>query len=138
MERLGITNYYINTIVTTLQNPVWEVLLQRYFNIIYQNYALFTDILNRIGSDAMLHLLSETSLFICLPNDCYCQMTGKTIVSLTPSTAGPYSEKKKRQLDPVAELREGPPSKRIKVMAHSGPPVAIRCVRKYAVQCPYY
>lgn len=30
----------------------------------------------------MIHLLTETNLFISLPNDCLCQMTGEPIVHL--------------------------------------------------------
>jgi hypothetical protein len=28
----------------------------------------------------MLHLLTETSIFVALPNDCLCQLTGEPIV----------------------------------------------------------
>ncbi|KAL0953283.1 hypothetical protein HGRIS_004533 [Hohenbuehelia grisea] len=64
--RLGITNYFVNTIVTALQSPQWEVLFQR------------------IGIDAMLHLLTEACVFVSLPNDCLCQMTGDPIINLKP------------------------------------------------------
>ena len=30
MSRLGITNYFVNTIITALQASEWEVLLQRF------------------------------------------------------------------------------------------------------------
>ncbi|KAI0663882.1 hypothetical protein C8Q70DRAFT_885740, partial [Cubamyces menziesii] len=56
--RMPLTNYFVNTMVTAMQAPHWETLLQR------------------IGEDAMLHLLVDTSLFVSLPNDCLCQMTG--------------------------------------------------------------
>lgn len=43
----------------------------------------------------MLHLLTETSLFIQLPNDCLCQITGQPILYLTvPSSDNDPSLKK--------------------------------------------
>jgi hypothetical protein len=30
MSRLGITNYFVNTVVTALQASEWEMLLQRF------------------------------------------------------------------------------------------------------------
>ncbi|KAJ7030376.1 hypothetical protein C8F04DRAFT_889260, partial [Mycena alexandri] len=59
-----IRNLHVNTNVTALQAPEWETLLQR------------------IGTDAMLHLLVDTSLFIALPNDCLCQLVGEPIIFL--------------------------------------------------------
>jgi hypothetical protein len=35
----------------------------------------------RAGADAMMHLLTETSLFMMLPNDCLCQLTGPPLVA---------------------------------------------------------
>lgn len=32
----------------------------------------------------MLHLLTETSVFLSLPNGCFCQVTGLPIVFITP------------------------------------------------------
>src|SRR5882762_5317666 len=32
MTRVGITNYFVNTIVTALKAPEWETLLERYVN----------------------------------------------------------------------------------------------------------
>jgi len=37
-----------------------------------------------IGEDAMLHLLTETHIFVSLPNDCLCQMTGEPIIYTVP------------------------------------------------------
>ncbi|KIK10192.1 hypothetical protein K443DRAFT_61217, partial [Laccaria amethystina LaAM-08-1] len=61
MTRVGITNFFVNTVITTLQEPQWDLLLRR------------------IGVDAMLHLLTDTSLFLSLPNGCFCQVTGEPI-----------------------------------------------------------
>ncbi|PCH42204.1 hypothetical protein WOLCODRAFT_34310, partial [Wolfiporia cocos MD-104 SS10] len=61
-----VTNQHLNTIVTALQAPEWDKLYRR------------------IGEDAMFHLLTETSIFVALPNDCLCQMTGEPIVRLEP------------------------------------------------------
>ncbi|PFH53166.1 hypothetical protein AMATHDRAFT_39050 [Amanita thiersii Skay4041] len=66
----GIENSGINTIVDSLQELEWETLLRR------------------VGMDVMIHLLTETSIFISLPNDCFCQMSGKFIHYLTPITQG--------------------------------------------------
>ncbi|KAI0955894.1 hypothetical protein AcV7_006436 [Taiwanofungus camphoratus] len=66
MSRIALTNYFVNTIVTALQAPEWEILF------------------GRIGEDAMFHLLTETSIFISLPNECLCQMTGEPIIHLKP------------------------------------------------------
>jgi hypothetical protein len=32
----------------------------------------------------MLHLLTETHLFVSLPNDCLCQITGEPVIHMTP------------------------------------------------------
>ncbi|KIO15227.1 hypothetical protein M404DRAFT_83099, partial [Pisolithus tinctorius Marx 270] len=57
-----VTNRFVNTIITALQAPEWETLLQR------------------IGADAMLHLLLKTSIFVSLPNECLCQLTGEPLI----------------------------------------------------------
>ncbi|KAF8623641.1 hypothetical protein AX17_007341 [Amanita inopinata Kibby_2008] len=98
MERLGVTNFFVNTIVTSLQNSEWETLL------------------GRIGIDAMIHLLTETSIFVSLPNDCYCQMTGKSILYLTPIASECESKKcapKKREAG-TNHIDERP-NKRVKI-----------------------
>ncbi|KAK7690659.1 hypothetical protein QCA50_005758 [Cerrena zonata] len=59
----GVTSYYLNTVVSALYGAQWN------------------DLFHRIGEDAMLHLLTETSIFISLPNGCFCQMTGEPIVN---------------------------------------------------------
>ncbi|KAI0359809.1 hypothetical protein OH77DRAFT_1358930, partial [Trametes cingulata] len=61
-----LTNYFVNTIVTALQAPEWEILL------------------DRIGENVMFLLLCETSIFVSLPNGCLCQMTGDPLVNLKP------------------------------------------------------
>ncbi|KAF9061333.1 hypothetical protein BDP27DRAFT_1163730, partial [Rhodocollybia butyracea] len=57
-----ISNPFVNTIITALQGPEWALLLQR------------------IGVDAMIHLLTKTSVFVSLPNGCLCQMTGPLLL----------------------------------------------------------
>ena len=32
----------------------------------------------------MLHILTETHLFVSLPNDCLCQMTGEPMIHMVP------------------------------------------------------
>ncbi|KAF8273248.1 hypothetical protein EI94DRAFT_1444363, partial [Lactarius quietus] len=60
----GVNNFFVNTIVTALQGSDWERLL------------------GRIGDGAMLHLLTEASIFVPLPNECLCQMAGTPLVFL--------------------------------------------------------
>lgn len=36
----------------------------------------------------MLHLLTETSVFLSLPNGCLCQVTGVPIIFITPTLQG--------------------------------------------------
>ncbi|KAG2738143.1 hypothetical protein P692DRAFT_20644185, partial [Suillus brevipes Sb2] len=57
-----ITNYFVNTIIMALEAPEWEKLLER------------------IGADTVLHLLTKTSIFIMLPNQCLCQLTGEPLM----------------------------------------------------------
>lgn len=45
-----------------------------------------------IGEDAMLHLLTETHIFVSLPNDCLCQMTGEPIIFKVPMNDHPSEE----------------------------------------------
>ncbi|EIN09704.1 hypothetical protein PUNSTDRAFT_66150 [Punctularia strigosozonata HHB-11173 SS5] len=114
MNRISVTNFFVNTIVTALQTPEWELLLAR------------------IGPTAMLHLLTETSIFVPLPNDCYCQVAGDFLVhrkapALTTNNANrPQALPKnshehisdggmiscKRKADPEMDPMEHQPAKR--------------------------
>jgi hypothetical protein len=87
MGRAGITNYFVNTIITALQAPEWDTLLQRLIYLIINihlppDVEVFSPL--SIGADAMLHLLTETHLFVSLPNDCLCQMTGEPMIHMAP------------------------------------------------------
>ncbi|KAG0296419.1 hypothetical protein BGZ96_009502 [Linnemannia gamsii] len=53
--------YHENTLETFVRSAQWETLLQR------------------IGQPVMLYLLTQTSIFAALPNNCYCQITGPSI-----------------------------------------------------------
>ncbi|KAJ8072353.1 Telomerase reverse transcriptase [Marasmius tenuissimus] len=70
LTQCGVTNVFVNTLVTALQGSEWSLLLKR------------------IGMQAMLHLLTRTSLFLSLPNGCLCQMTGQPIYAIKSSTSG--------------------------------------------------
>ncbi|KAJ4494818.1 hypothetical protein C8J55DRAFT_387945, partial [Lentinula edodes] len=61
-----LNNLFVNTIVTALQRLEWNLLLQR------------------IGVDAMIYLLTQTSMFVSLPNGCLCQMTGPLLLHAIP------------------------------------------------------
>ncbi|KAF8554612.1 hypothetical protein OG21DRAFT_1412179, partial [Imleria badia] len=86
-------NRFINTVVTALHGPEWELMLQR------------------IGADAMLHLLLKTSLFVSLPNECLCQLTGEPLifVSLPPGggflDGGPHRRVQKRKRETPLQLQ---------------------------------
>ncbi|CAO3564166.1 unnamed protein product [Mortierella alpina] len=54
-------NRFPNTLQAFVRSAPWERLLQR------------------IGDEAMLYLLTNTSMFVALPNNCYCQITGPAI-----------------------------------------------------------
>ncbi|KAG0079000.1 hypothetical protein BGZ90_003804 [Linnemannia elongata] len=53
--------YHKNTLETFVRSEHWETLLRR------------------IGQPAMVYLLTQTSIFAALPNNCYCQITGPAI-----------------------------------------------------------
>ncbi|EIM91098.1 uncharacterized protein STEHIDRAFT_48624 [Stereum hirsutum FP-91666 SS1] len=117
----AVTNYYVNTIVTALQSSEWERLLKR------------------VGEDVMLHLLTETSIFVALPNDCLCQVTGDMILHRRPpdmqlndlleeqSTAPQHSDtnlKRHHSKDPTTE----PPRKRARVARQPSTKPDQKCV----------
>ncbi|KAL4064397.1 hypothetical protein J3A83DRAFT_4101147 [Scleroderma citrinum] len=97
----GITNRFVNTIITALQAPEWEILLQR------------------IGADAMLHLLLKTSVFISLPNQCLCQLTGEALIYI-PLPSGSSLLPSRSTLRPPKRKLESPgvtlPRKRQKLV----------------------
>jgi telomerase reverse transcriptase len=80
MSRIGITNHFVNTIITALQAPEWETLLQRSVIQCLARRILSLFLFYRIGIDAMYHLLTDTTIFISLPNDNLCQLTGDPIL----------------------------------------------------------
>src|ERR1700722_2622701 len=104
--RLGIANTFVNTMITTLHTQQWEMLLQRSGAIHQMFVAFLLTQSDRIGADAMLHLLTETSIFVSLPNECFCQITGEPIVHITvPQVKGASisTSCKRKSLEPHAE-----------------------------------
>ncbi|GJJ08683.1 hypothetical protein Clacol_002902 [Clathrus columnatus] len=101
MLRPGISNFFPNTNITALQTLEWRILL------------------SRIGEDALYYLLLETSIFLALPNDSFCQTTGTPIYELTthePLRFDIYDNhgiKRAHKVDPT----EVGPSKRLKLTA---------------------
>lgn len=119
---MGITNYFINTIITVFHAPEWETLLLRC--VIWTYLILyFAYIPRRIGEGAMLHLLTDTSIFTSLPNGCLCQITGEPMLYLIPraqTIAGPStSTAEKRVLETDSAGDKQPPKKRPKFDAHA-------------------
>ena len=110
----GVNNFFVNTIVNALQGSDWERLLERcvpvFFDVIFR--CLTPDVLIRIGESAMFHLLTEASIFVPLPNECLCQLTGMPLVFLPAPTVDLTnsvltglvpSEKRKRKASPHPE-----------------------------------
>ncbi|KAF9565414.1 hypothetical protein CPC08DRAFT_630060 [Agrocybe pediades] len=104
MARVGITNHFLNTVITAFQAPDWEALLER------------------IGEDAMLHLLMDTSIFIPLPNGCLCQLTGEPALFLAPSlnnalrdSAGVKQTKRPHKVTESVDVDDERPKKRRKL-----------------------
>jgi telomerase reverse transcriptase len=70
--------------------------------------------------DAMLHLLTNTSLFVALPNDCLCQLVGEPIVyihldNLQLFTAEPPPKRPTKRPLPFSEEGVRGPAKRAKL-----------------------
>jgi hypothetical protein len=70
--------------------------------------------------DATMHLLTETSVFLALPNDCLCQMTGPPLVFKkvpellrpeVPIPAGRNSSGMLKRKAPMIGLMERPPKR---------------------------
>ena len=115
IERYGIVNTAINTIVNALQGESWVRLLSRFATILGVEPRV--DEVDRVGEDVLLHLFTETSVFIPLPNGCLCQVTGEHIHNLAqlPQTPSPsLPDAAKRKASEVGEV-EPRPSKRRKL-----------------------
>jgi len=84
MARIGITNYFINTVITAFQAPEWTTLLTRLVFELPIEAKIPMSFSISIGEAPMLHLLTETSIFLSLPNGCLCQLAGEPIIYLTP------------------------------------------------------
>lgn len=52
MTRVGITNFFVNTVITTLQEPQWDLLLQRSVIRLYAHTACLRGHQNWSGRDA--------------------------------------------------------------------------------------
>lgn len=103
--------------------------------------------MNRVGTDVIFHLLTQTSLFIALPNNCYCQLAGEPILSLkaraqlgqTPSfyTSGAVTNamveslKRPREADSAGER----PTKRLKI-SHNVPTAAPQVIGRPTAKVP--
>lgn len=59
---------------------VYELLLLVFCSILI--FHIIFGFNNRIGEDIMFHLLTELSIFVPLPNDCLCQVTGEPILHM--------------------------------------------------------
>ena len=115
IEKYGIVNTTINTIVNALQGESWVRLLSRF--VFYFWYELQVHEINRVGEDVLLHLFTGTSVFIPLPNGCLCQVTGEHMYNLAqiPQTPSPsFCTTAKRKADEVEE-GESRPSKQRKL-----------------------
>lgn len=83
-----------------------------------------------VGDAILLHLLTETSVYVALPNDCYCQVMGTPIIYSAPPTSlfdtrvsdkianvtkPARSQSRKRKAIHVDEGKSLRPEKRLKV-----------------------
>lgn len=108
LGRPAIENKFVNTLVTALRAPEWEALL------------------NMVGEDVVIHLFTETSLFLPLPNGCLCQATGPPLVHVKLSdprirplrTEAQKSDLGSRKRNCESTDEDVPPAKRRK--ANSG------------------
>ncbi|KAL5504247.1 EST2 [Sanghuangporus vaninii] len=92
--RQGVTNFFVNTLVTALQAPEWGLLLKR------------------VGDSIILHLLTETSVYIALPNDCYCQIIGPPLLYSVPPESLPRRDSSKKDDSHEVDTRRLLPRKR--------------------------
>ncbi|KAJ1567259.1 hypothetical protein HK405_006587, partial [Cladochytrium tenue] len=69
----SVENYFPNTTVSYLKSGAWELLL------------------TKIGPNAMMHLLLNTSVFVLVPNGCYFQ-TAETLLTSSLRDTRPFSE----------------------------------------------
>ncbi|KAL4243808.1 Telomerase reverse transcriptase [Abortiporus biennis] len=108
-----LLNSHLNTIVTAILAPEWRCLFER------------------IGEDAMFHLLTEAYIFVSLPNGCLCQMTGEPLIHtkappLAPSVFKPDTPKSCTEQVFVGKKRkkgshpDEPPLKRCKTHQDHG------------------
>ena len=87
--RTTVFNFFVNTMVSVLRSYDWCLLLQRYESRALPENKIELRLLSSVGEDAMLGLLSGTSIFLQLPNGCLCQATGKPMCALRPRTLNP-------------------------------------------------
>jgi len=104
--------------VNTLQGKSWVRLLSRL--VFFSWCELRAYEINRVGEDVLLHLFTETSVFIPLPNGCLCQVMGEHIydaaqISQTPSPSPRATDKRKASGVGGGESR---PSKQRKLGHH--------------------
>ena len=61
-----------------------------------------------IGEDAMIHLLTETSTFLSLPNGCLCQITGEPLIHVSPDarSIGPTQPLRLQHRDETASTKK--------------------------------
>ncbi|PLW52927.1 hypothetical protein PCANC_05728 [Puccinia coronata f. sp. avenae] len=67
---------------------------------------IFADILERIGSKRMIHLLTETAIYYPTDNGCYFQITGKSIFDIPILQKGPPSQKQRALVDIVLAKKD--------------------------------
>lgn len=97
----------------------------------------------------MIHLLTETSTFLSLPNGCLCQITGEPLIHVSPDarSIGPTqplrlqhrddttSPKKKRSWTEVQDAEQQDRSKQRKVVINSKSSVANKAIPPKSYVC---
>jgi hypothetical protein len=69
----------------------------------------------------MLHLLTKTSIFVKLPNECLCQMTGMPLIYAMPPTLDWYMSSSEACVNDLGKRKRDPlegsgPRKRLKLI----------------------
>lgn len=103
---------------------------------------------HRVGEDVMFHLLTETSIFVALPNDCLCQVTGEIILHQRPPDIQPDDLLKDGPITPLhpnvvpkrhraEDSTTEPPRKRARTEQQAVKPGQM-CVKNCSLLWPFY
>lgn len=84
-DRLGLARQHVNGCERLLQHsPAWKELHHRYvlFSFRTTRETAYPSVGCRIGTDLMIHLLTESTIFDPQPNNCFLQLVGQPLDGL--------------------------------------------------------